>query len=505
MTAVLGGGISGLAAAYYALENSRLGAITILEASNRVGGWIRTCQSPSGAIFEKGPRTIRNSGPVTNTLKLVENLNLSDKILPFTTNHTISGKRYIYANNQLVLLPSSMMDLFKIKPPFKRPLITCLWTDWKAPKVQKEDESVHSFVSRRLGQDIADYLVSPLICGICAGDAHKISVKFLMPSVFEGEQKYGTIVKGLIKTGREEDQQIKKEGRALYEKSKKEREAKAKQNLNNNKEQIKEFDNQSVERKTMSPLVKRSKLEKWNVWTIDDGLEVIPKTLKEYLELKNVNICLNNICENITFQPDCVEVRANGKAKKYSKIISSLPANHLATLIEQQHPQLAEELRGIPFVTVGVINIEFSGHVLPVDGFGFLVPPKENLPILGVIFDSSIRSGLNSTVLSVMMGGVWFDHYFGQNPTEEYLTSIALEHVKRILKIEEDPLHVDASILKDCIPQHIVGHSKRIERIRHYISTNKLPLALCGSSYHGVGINDVILSAKNAVEDFDKN
>lgn len=100
-----------------------------------------------------------------------------------------------------------------------------------------------------------------------------------------------------------------------------------------------------------------------------------------------------------------------------------------------------------------------------------------------------------------MMGGAFFDHYFGQNSNEEYLKTVALEQLKNILHIQEDPLDVNVAILKDCIPQYLVGHNQRLIRIRDYISSHELPLALCGSSYNGVGINDVILSAKNAIED----
>lgn len=100
-----------------------------------------------------------------------------------------------------------------------------------------------------------------------------------------------------------------------------------------------------------------------------------------------------------------------------------------------------------------------------------------------------------------MMGGAWFQEYFGSSTNEDYLLSVALDHVKKILGIKADPTAHNVAILKDCIPQHIVGHKRRLFRIQNYISAHKLPLALCGSSYQGVGLNDVILSAKQAVND----
>lgn len=128
------------------------------------------------------------------------------------------------------------------------------------------------------------------------------------------------------------------------------------------------------------------------------------------------------------------------------------------------------------------------------------MPPKENLPILGIIFDSCCFKMDGQTVLTVMCGGQWFDKWFGKNPTEEMILDIALSQVKNILKIDDKPDHHKVSILKNCIPQYVVGHHDRVERIRNYIKDRKLPMSLCGASYDGVGVNDVILSARYAVD-----
>ncbi|XP_035730865.1 protoporphyrinogen oxidase-like isoform X2 [Vespa mandarinia] len=438
MTVVLGGGISGLSAAYYALKNPKIGPITVLEASNRLGGWIRSYELSNGIIFEKGPRTIRCLGSAgKNTLNLLEDLQLTNKLIPIKSDHPSAKNRMIYS-------PS-----FLIK-------------DLTAPMVRKDDESIHSFITRRIGKDIADYLVSPMICGICAGDAQKISVNFLMKSLFEAEQKHGSIIKGLFKE--------------LFKM----------QDVNNMTEY-------------KSNLVKKANVEKWVVWGLKGGLEELPRSLGNNLQTQGVDIQLNSHCEKLFFQSDHVELTINGKAKKYSHVISSLPAKILAKLLEEQYPDLAEQLKAIPMVTVAVVNLQFADNVLPINAFGFLVPPGENLPILGVIFDSCIFPKNSSTVLTVMMGGAWFEKYFGKDPSDEDLLNIAIKQVKEILNIKKEPIAFNVAILKDCIPQHVVGHAQRLNHIHDYISSRSIPLALCGSSYQGVGINDVILSAKEAV------
>lgn len=119
---------------------------------------------------------------------------------------------------------------------------------------------------------------------------------------------------------------------------------------------------------------------------------------------------------------------------------------------------------------------------------------------MGVIYDSCCFPNSENTVLTVMMGGYWFKNHFGDNPTEEQLLKVALEQLHNILHVRDDPQHFKVNILRNCIPQYTVGHSKRIENIFSYIRQHNLPFSLCGSSYYGVGVNDVVLSAKNVVE-----
>ncbi|XP_011642007.1 protoporphyrinogen oxidase isoform X1 [Pogonomyrmex barbatus] len=476
MTVILGGGISGLSAAYYAANDARISSIILYEASNRLGGWIRSRSSPSGAIFEQGPRTIRLFGREgENTLNLVNDLQLKDKIIHIGPSHPATQHRFIYMNEALHLLPNSLKGIFKTISLLDRPLINRLWTDLRAPKISKEDESIHSFIQRRLGQDIADNIISPLICGICAGDAREISVNFLFPKLFEAEQKYGSIVKGLLA------ERLKR----IFSKS---------------KNDSTKRDEHDLVPAIGSDLVERGRREQWMMWSLQGGLEQLPLALVDDLKKRNVDIQTRKKCEKLTFKSDHVELSINDNLRKCSRVISSLPAKVLAELLQEQHPKLSAELRVIPTVTVGVVNLEFQS-VLPVQAFGFLIPPKENLPLLGVTFDSCVFPQGSSTVLTVMMGGAWFEKHFGPNPSEKQLLTTAIEHTKNILRIEEEPIAHNVAILKDCIPQHVVGHKARVKRIHDYISAHHIPLALCGSSYQGVGINDVILSAKQAIRD----
>lgn len=160
-------------------------------------------------------------------------------------------------------------------------------------------------------------------------------------------------------------------------------------------------------------------------------------------------------------------------------------------------------LNSIPYVDVAVINFMFEGkHLINEPAFGFLVPSsEENVPILGVIYDTCSFPQGDKTIFTVMMGGAWFDQLFGQNPSSTDLESIALKHLKSILKIEEDPIKVICKVHEKCIAQYTVGHAQRVKKLRELTTKHaKLPLAFVGSAYDGVGLNDAIMSSKTQVQ-----
>lgn len=466
MAMILGGGISGLSAAYYISKITK-SPISLFEATNQVGGWIKSTQQP-GFIFESGPRTIRPAGiKGKNTLQLVETLGLSDKVNPIRASHVAAKNRMIYVNGKLHLLPSALVDMFKTLPPFSKPLVSAVINDIKTQRNggQVDDESIYSFTERRFGKEIAEYAVSSMICGICAGDAKSISVKFLMNDLFRNEQKYGGVIKGAMLN---------------Y--------------LTGKKEKPETYD---------SPLISRSMQEKWRIYSLADGLQSLPDTLCSHLRQNQVKINCNSACTQIKFNSKQVILTVNDEELINNAVISSIPSYKLASLIRHQHPKLSQLLDDVTYVDVATVNIKFDNpNLLENPGFGFLVPPCVNRPILGVIFDSSCFDNKDHTLLTVMMGGHWFKERFGDNPSEQHLLDVALKEVKTILKIDEVPSMTKVNILRNCIPQYVVGHQKRISDIRAYIKDHRLPVFLCGAAYDGVGVNDVIYSSKMAVNDF---
>lgn len=466
MANILGGGISGLSAAYY-LSKAVKSPISIFEASDKIGGWIQSTPQ-KGYIFESGPRTIRPGGiKGKNTLELIENVGLSNKIHPIGASHPAAKNRMIYANGKLNLLPSAPSDIFRTLPPFSKPLASAIVHDLvtKRNGSNLDDESIYSFVERRFGKEVAEFAISSMICGICAGDAKRISVKFLMDDIFRNEQKYGGVIKGTVMN-------------ALFGKKEKAKSA-------------------------QSQLIQRSIQEKWRIYSLAGGLQSLPDTLSSHVQQNQTKLHLNAACTRMEFTPNQVKLTANGNEFTSSAVFSSIPSYKLADLVRGQHPKLSELLGGITYVDVATVNIQFDKpDLLETPGFGFLVPPCVDRPILGVIFDSVCFDIKDHTLLTVMMGGAWFREKFGDNPSEEHLLDVAMNEIRKILKITDVPNKTKVNVLRNCIPQYVVGHQTLVKDIRNYIKDHQLPLFLCGAAYDGVGVNDVIYSSKMAVENF---
>lgn len=468
MSLILGGGISGLTAAFYALKSApKSSTVTLLESSERLGGWVKSIQTSEGLIFEQGPRTIRPGGKQgANTLKLVEDLGLADLVRPLNKTHPSAQNRLIYVNNKLHKLPSSLGGLFKTHSPFTKPLIFSILHDLKAKSISKTDDSLYEFTARRFGKEVADYAISAMICGICAGDAKKISVNFLMSELFKMEQEHGGVIRGAFKQ------------------------------LFGEKIDFSGF--------AQSELFRRSRIEKWSVWYIQGGLETLAKALaKQFAD--DVDVKLDTACTKLHFHEKGVKVTLNNDQHiEAHHVISSLPAPKLGALLPDQHATLANLLKSIEHVNVAVVNLAYKNVQFKHNAFGFLVPPNQNLPILGVIFDSCCFQQDDWTVLTVMMGGAWYDKYF-KGKSKEDMVGVACKYVHEILDVPLEPHSHHVDILYDCIPQYTLGHTERVQNIQNYIASQNLPLYLTGSSYHGVGINDVILASKQAVDNIKWN
>ena len=257
--AVLGGGISGLAAAYRLTQiYPTPKRIVLLEASKRFGGWIQTTRNEDGIIYETGPRTIRPVGASgITTLNLVDQLKLNDRVISIPKGHPSAINRLIYMNGRTVRLPTDMSAVFKTHPPFQRPLYKAIMQDVMTRRSKLPDESIHDFFTRRLGRDVAEFAADPLIRGVCAGDCREVSVHFLFKALKEYELQYGGITQGVI---------------AGFFKKKPDKTG------------------------PVSLLAEQAVKECWSVWSLQGGLQTLPEVLAQAAADNGVELLTETPC-----------------------------------------------------------------------------------------------------------------------------------------------------------------------------------------------------------------
>ena len=138
-----------------------------------------------------------------------------------------------------------------------------------------------------------------------------------------------------------------------------------------------------------NPLVERAKREKWSIWSLKGGIQTLSDRLHEVLVQRGVNIKTQTKCTSVDFKADgTVSVSWPNGDCTVDQVISALPAQQIAGVLPECCASLAAELKKIEATTVAVVNLEYEGHVVPVQGFGYLVPSCEPLQILGIVFDS---------------------------------------------------------------------------------------------------------------------
>lgn len=443
---ILGAGISGLSLAWFLQkQHGEQIEITVLEKSGRIGGSIQTIHK-EGFLFELGPHSCRSSGAeAATTLELIEELGLHDQVIPASPS---ARKRYLYTNQRLTALPPPFTCLFS---PLMRGVPRALLRDWRTPAGNGEDESVDAFITRRFGAEIAEQFIDPMTSGIYAGDMRQLSIQSCFPQLFHWEQESGSVIKGMFKSKKKPIQ-------------------------------------------AASPFIQQ--MQKQAMFSFKSGMEVLPKALEKHLKQKVTTSCsvkaIHLHPDNITLELD------NGTKIQTNHLFSTLPAQQVSELIKPHHPDLAQMLSSMCRTSVAVVNLGYRRPLLPVQGFGYLIPTKENEEILGVIWDSCVfpqqNLETNQTRLTVMLGGAHKPHLC--TLPEDEILEIALRRVAKQLGIYALPDVSHVSIAHNAIPQYHVGHNAKVSCIMQKIGHLSPYLTCLGNSFYGVSLNECFAKAR---------
>lgn len=462
--AVVGGGIAGLSAAYYAWKNAREQEfdleVHIFEKQDYWGGKILT-ERVEGFVIEGGPDTFIVTKPWG--IRLCRELGLEDRLHGTNPEHSST---FVLHEGELEPLPEGLMMMVpsRFLPIIRTDLLS--WPEkirmgldfFLPPADTNGDESLGDFVSRRLGRAAYENLIEPLMSGIYAGDGDQLSLQSTFPYLRELESEHGGLIKGALAVRR--------------------RRAQARRTRSTN---------------GASGIFR----------TPTTGLAEIVEALLGALREAGVKRHLKTAVQRIERSHGGYRLHlGGGRIFPAQGLILATPAYVSGTLLEREAPTLARTLREIPYVSTATVSLVFRQIDLPrpLDGRGYVIPREEGREALACTWTSSKfphRAPDDYALLRVFIGRA------GQEEdirwTEENMLEIAREEVALTLDIDAQPVFSRVFIWQDAMPQYNLGHQKRLAAIDDALEG--LPrLALAGNGYRGIGIPDCIHSGEIAAD-----
>ncbi|MGA9993824.1 MAG: protoporphyrinogen oxidase [Pyrinomonadaceae bacterium] len=466
--AVIGGGISGLAAAHRLLEHGSKSEepleLMLLEASARTGGVIRTVWR-EGFLIETGPDSFISEKP--EALALSKRIGLEERLIE---TNTLNRRSFIARGGRLRPVPEG----FQLLAPSRFwPFVTTdifSWTgkarmalDLLLPKRTStngsDDESLAQFVSRRLGREALERMAQPMVGGIYTADPERLSLRATMPRFLEMERAHRSLLLGMWKQRRRMSAQ---------------------------------------ERAGTSGA-------RYSLFlSFDGGMEMLAERLTELLPENSIR--LNTKVEKIAFDDSAKQwnIRLNtDEIINADAVCLALPSYAAAHLLRDLDARLANELEGIPYASTATINLAYRRADIPhaLDGFGFVVPFIEGRATLACTFSSVKfrgRAPEGCVLLRAFVGGALQPLMFALDEGE--MLEAVRGDLRELLGIEKEPLFTLTQKWPRSMAQYHLGHLERVERIRQRLETFPT-LKLAGNAYNGAGIPDCIRSGEEAADE----
>lgn len=455
---VIGGGIAGLAAAYRIQKEISEGAqleCTLLEGGDHFGGKIATERS-EGFIIERGPDSFISQKPAA--IQLCQQLGIGDHLV--STNPE-TPNTYVYTGGKLVTMPDglSLMIPTKFLPFALTPLFSLsgkirMAFDLLIPKKADEsDESLASFVRRRMGEEALRKMAEPMLAGIYASDPETMSIGSTFPMFVETERKYRSLILGML-----------------------------------------------ARKKAM--LLNAGKRPKSNFslfMTLKNGLgEMVDAVIERSPDIQFQS---GARVESIAGEAGDWSIRLEGGGEhKAEALILATPGHITARLLQSVAPKAAELLKQIKYVSTATVTIAYKKEGFPhaLDGFGFVVPKCEGRSILACTWTSSKfphRTPEGYVMLRCYLGGALQENI--AETDEETMATLVKQDLREIMGIHEEPVFCKVFHNRKSNVQYQVNHSERIDAIMQELEEG---LFLTGSAYRGIGIPDCIQNGTLAAE-----
>ena len=450
--AIIGGGLSGLstAAKLHRLDQSI--QLVLFESGERLGGVIHT-EQVGEYLIDHGADMF--STKPSAAIDFCCELGLEDQLIEPKPEGR--GAR-IVRNGQLVPIPEGfvLMRATQLWPMLFTPLLSLqgklrfLLERWISPTKGDKDESVSTFVQRRMGHEVLDRIVAPLAAGIYTADVTKLSMQTTMQAIARMEKKHGSLARATaVRRRKGED---------------------------------------SVERGSTGARYGQFR-------TFQDGMIGLINGIAQ--SLPDDSIHLNCSVESIRSIGNQWIVTESGTDHKFDHVVVAVPPKAAVNLLEPIAPLASAELAKIESASAAIVVLGVSATNIkrPVNTFGFVIPLSEKRRILAGSFAShkfSGRSPEDHVLIRVFMGGAMQSELLEKS--DEELTTIAQEELSELIGLTGDPLVSRVVRWNDAMPQYHIGHGDRVRIIDEEIASTP-GLSFTSNALHGVGIAPVIKQA----------
>ena len=374
-------------------------------------------------------------------VELVKLLKLEDQVLAADES---AKKRYILSGGKLEAMgPKSFINgYFSLRTIFG--LIREPFVRSKSP----EKESVAEFVSRRISSEFLDKAIDPFVSGVYAGDPKNLSMRCAFPKLYEMERDFGSLIMATI----------------------------------------------------------RRKTEK-----ADPGF---PRTFSFHGGLKTlIGTLANEIGDGVKLSAPVTEIEAAGRGKfrvngvEFDAVVISTPSFVAANLIKSRDEKLATLLADVNYPQVAVVVLSFKSEKIKakLDGFGFLIPSKENRPILGTLYHSAVfpeRSPDGFELLMTFVGGVRSGDSLDARSDDE-LKDLVLRELREILGVTDQPDFVHIKRWRRAIPQYRVGYEDITAACSDFEANNR-GIYFCSNFYRGISMGDCVNNAFETADNIAK-
>lgn len=443
--AIIGGGITGLAAAAWLEHDHGIADCLVLEASASAGGKIRS-EVDSGFTLEGGPQGFLDNAP--DTLELAS-LNGLDEALVRADEG--AADRYILRAGKLrkvATSPPAFMgsDILPLGGRLR------LLSEPFAKSRPDHDESVFDFARRRIGRQAAEVLVDAMVTGVFAGDSKKLSLAATFPKMAAMESEHGSLTRAMIAKMRAAKRAGKKAG---------------------------------------GPAGPGGTLT-----TFEGGMARLPARLAEKL---GDRLLLNRTVRELRRDDSKYVAVTEEEEIIADRVLLALPAGRAADLLTNLAPAAVDPLSGIQTAPIAVVMLAYPNQAFgrPVNGFGFLVPRGEEKNLLGTLYCHDIFPGQapeGSLLLRAMVGGARAPEAAGLD--DEALEASVRGSLNRVLGADPDPDRVWIVRWEKGISQYTIGHLDRVAAAED--AARGAGIELAGSPYRGVSVNDCIKQARAA-------